>query len=45
MQELSNKLETKIQEQNQEKKNMETQHREIVMDLNGKINEKDQSLS
>lgn len=42
--ELASKLELKVQELVMERKSLESAHREMVMDLNGKINEKDQSL-
>ena len=45
MEELAQKLETKMSEQIQERKSLEQQHRELVMDLNGKINEKDQLIA
>lgn len=38
------RMETKVQEISQEKKNAEAAHRETVMDLNGKLNEKDSHL-
>lgn len=37
-------MESKVQEIVQEKKNAEAAHRETVMDLNGKLNEKDSHL-
>lgn len=43
--ELVDKLESRIQEMSQERGSIEAAHRDTVMDLNGKINERDQLIS